>query len=247
MRWRWANTPGLSATSVLAGGTDQSDYIGRSSREVRVHIIEILFFASIAAFFLFRLFQVLGKSNEEDMEAARRVRETERAEPVETEEPQPVVEADIQGPAQPGLDAIARAEPSFSAATFLDGAKGAYEMIVEAFASGDVDGLKGLLTEQKFDRWRAAIEAREARGHRQISDIVRLVRAEIVQADVQGREARIGVRFEVDLASGVTDADGKVIEGDPSRVARINEVWTFMRPLRSGDPNWFLEKVRSAG
>ena len=59
-----------------------------------------------------------------------------------------------KGIAEPGQPAwprpsteIARAEPSFDAAGFLDGAKAAYEMIVTAFAQGDRKTLKDLLSQ----------------------------------------------------------------------------------------------------
>jgi predicted lipid-binding transport protein (Tim44 family) len=50
-----------------------------------------------------------------------------------------------------GLDEIARAEPSFEAATFLEGAKAAYEMIVMSFAQGDRRMLKDLLRKDVYE------------------------------------------------------------------------------------------------
>src|SRR4051794_40748910 len=60
--------------------------------------------------------------------------------PAEPAEPRPERWAGFVEPgsnAAAGLDAIAAAQPSFDAKEFLDGAKGAYEMIVTAFAAGD--------------------------------------------------------------------------------------------------------------
>jgi predicted lipid-binding transport protein (Tim44 family) len=233
-----------------------------------VIILEILFFAGVAGFFLFRLFQVLGKTNDEDHKIAKRLKER-RAEierQGEAGEPSTLenrgkdgapslqfpdtgigdVQTSLPGAATEALRIIMRREPGFSAEEFLDGAKSAYSLIIDAFAQGQLEELERFLTPTKFARWREAIVARQAAGHRQISDIVRLVRAEIVQAVADGGDARIGVRYEADLSSAVTDADGKVLQGDASRIARVNEVWTFVRHLGDPDPNWRLESVKKA-
>jgi len=207
-----------------------------------VHLIEILFFASIAAFFLFRLFQVLGKRSEEDMKPRPQPVQESAEPPVAPPVPQPALE----GQALEGVAAIQRRDPQFDPHGFLDGAKTAYTMIVDAFADGNKEQPGDLLAPRKPEKWASLVDQRAEAGNRQISDIVRLVRAEIVSAGVEDKEARVGVHFEVDLASGMTDADGKVIQGDPSRVSRVNEVWTFVRQIRDPNPNWLLESVRQA-
>ena len=53
------------------------------------------------------------------------------------------------------LTALMRADPGFDPGQFLDGAKGAYEMIVMAFAEGDDASLKQLLGEDVFEGFHA--------------------------------------------------------------------------------------------
>src|SRR6201999_3059057 len=60
-------------------------------------------------------------------------------------------------PAAAGLDAIAAADPSFDAQHFISGARGAYEMIVTAFAGADRKQLRSLLSREVFDGFDAAI------------------------------------------------------------------------------------------
>ena len=64
-----------------------------------------------------------------------------------------------------GLDAIAATDAAFSGpAFFIEGARKAYEIIVAAFAKGDRDTLRRLLSPDVFDGFAAEISGREARG-----------------------------------------------------------------------------------
>ena len=56
-----------------------------------------------------------------------------------------------------GLDEILRAEPAFDANGFLEGAKAAYEMTVTAFAQGDRNTLKNLLSRDVYQGFERAI------------------------------------------------------------------------------------------
>jgi predicted lipid-binding transport protein (Tim44 family) len=129
--------------------------------------------------------------------------------------------------------AILRADPSFEVEHFLTGAKAAYEITVQAFAKGDREGLRPLLTPKVYSSYIAAIDAREAKGETG-AEFVRLKSAEIVDANLEGQVARIGVKFEAELAEG---AHG---------VRDAREKWTFERPVASADPNWRLARVAAA-
>lgn len=193
--------------------------------------LEILILAFIAGFVLFRLYTTLGKRTG-----------AERPEP----RPAPVqgpLAPDLGAPVPPktfaggqageGLTAIVRADPNFDAEFFLTGAKGAYELIVGAFAKGDKETLRGLLTPRVFESYSAAIDARDAKGEAG-PELVRLKGGDIADAALQADIARITVRFEAELAEG---AHG---------IRDAREKWTFERDVRSPDPNWRLARVTAA-
>ena len=142
-----------------------------------------------------------------------------------------------------GLSAIAAADPDFSPARFIDGAKTAYSMILEAFASGDRDTLKGLLTPDTYAVYDAAIAEREAQNLTQVTDLGRLRTAQIVSGRVEGGDAVIRVLYEAEIASALRDAAGELVDGDPDMLASIAEHWTFVRPVGSDDPTWRLAEV----
>ena len=147
------------------------------------------------------------------------------------------------GPAAEGLGKIAAADANFSLPQFLDGAKGAYGMILEAFADGDKDTLADLLTDEVKDSYFAAIDDLAAKGLTQVTDLARLIDAEVVSAEKSGKTGIIRVAYFAELATALTDKDGKVVEGDLDMLSRVREIWSYERTLNAKNPNWKLSGV----
>jgi predicted lipid-binding transport protein (Tim44 family) len=143
-------------------------------------------------------------------------------------------------PMAEALTEIARAEPSFDAPDFLEGAKAAYEMIVSAFAQGDRKTLKDLLSRDVYEGFERAITEREQRGEKVETTFVSIDKAEMAGAEVQGKSAQIVVRFHSKLITVTRDAAGVVVDGSADAVVDVTDVWTFARTLGSRDPNWLL-------
>jgi predicted lipid-binding transport protein (Tim44 family) len=196
-------------------------------------LIQILVLAFIAGFVLFRLYTTLGRRTGAERPAEPRPAPAQGQLPPEQPAQPPLTGATVSGPASEGLMAIVRADPSFDSEHFVSGARSAYELIVNAFAKGDRDALRGLLTPRVFDSYAAAIQTREEKGEAG-PELVRLKAAEIIDADLHGDVARVSVRFEAELAEG---AHG---------VRDAREKWTFERDIRSPDPNWRLARVTAA-
>jgi predicted lipid-binding transport protein (Tim44 family) len=57
---------------------------------------------------------------------------------------------------------------------------------------------------------------------------------------LEGRTARVSVRFVAELITCVRDSEGNVVEGDATEVQTIRDGWTFARETTSRDPNWKL-------
>jgi predicted lipid-binding transport protein (Tim44 family) len=153
--------------------------------------------------------------------------------------------APAAAPEAHGLAAVAAAEPGFDAATFLQGAKSAYETIVTAFAKGDRRALRDLLSREVYDGFADAISRREADGHTVETSFVSLDKAEIADAEIVGKTAHVSVRFASQMVTAVHDREGKLIEGSPDKVVEVNDLWTFARDIRSRDPNWKLIATES--
>lgn len=199
-------------------------------------VIEVLILAAVALFVLWRLYVALGKGGDErPMQRPSPAPEQRKGSP-EAAAPQPrrtePERPSFTGPAAGGLEDIYNADRSFTAEDFLRGAKAAYTMIVGAYARGDRAALRPLLDDDVYEAWDAALSARDASGERPF-ELLRIKRAEIDRAELDGNLARVSVRYDAELGDGET-----------TRTAR--EIWTFKRTVTASDPNWLLDDVEAA-
>jgi len=198
---------------------------------------EVILYAAIATIVCVMLYTVLGKSvgqgPESGIDITKGLSKSGAA----------IVLPVDENTSKTGLDAIAQADPDFSPAYFIDGAKAAYSMILEAFAAGDRDQLETLLSDDVYKVYAEAIDTREADNLTQVTDLGRLRRAAIKDSHLEGKLARISVLYEAELTSALLNAEGEVIQGDPDILSSVSEVWTFERNLKSSDINWRLSDV----
>jgi len=211
-------------------------------------MIELIVLFAIAAFVLFRLKSVIGTRS--GYEAPPDYLSRDRA---PTARPDPTAEAEeeadeagldrpIPDGAKPALAAMREAEPEFSLGVFLDGARGAYEMILMAYEAGDRDTLDGLLEPDVYATFEGVIAGREDAGLKVDARFigVRDLRLESAAFDPDTGEGELTLRFVSELVTAVHDSEGRVVEGDPNEVRRQTDVWTFARRLGERDPNWLL-------
>jgi len=230
-----------------------------------MQFFDIVLFALIAIFLILRLRSVLGNrdgheggyndrfkpgqdQNRSSLDEDGNVVELPNArapqsESLNDELPPPAVKPEEplpEGPLGDGIRAIREYDPSFSAKEFVAGASMAFEMILNAYAEGDVKMLKNLLSPEVFSGFAQAIEQRDAEGQSLQETLVGLKKAEAVEAYMDGKDAHITVKFVSEQISALLDSDGTVIEGDPAKVIEATDFWTFARPAKSRNPNWTL-------
>jgi predicted lipid-binding transport protein (Tim44 family) len=210
--------------------------------------VEILFLAMLAGFIGLRLYHVLGRRTGAEKPVADPFRPAgpDVARPgarVRAEPEAPVsldVPADVAPEVRPGLEAILRADRSFSPERFVAGAQGAYAMVLDAFWSADEAALSELVSDEMLLNFRSAFDARKASGERVENRLIHVDRAQIVGAHMNGSMAEITVRFDAEIVTATRDAEGRVIAGDPNRAVETHDLWTFSRHLNSADPAWLL-------
>lgn len=209
--------------------------------------IEIAFLAMLAGFIALRLVSVLGRrtGHEKPVGDAFQGGRPEVAPPPSTVvdlRPRGPVEipADADPASRDALQAIADADPNFEPNRFVDGARGAYRMILENFWKGDDKALDDFVSDDVSLQFRRAIEAREADGLTLDNKLVRIERATIVGARLAGMMAEVTVRFDADIVAVTRDRSGAVVAGSTSDAVETHDVWTFSRHIGTADPNWLL-------
>lgn len=145
----------------------------------------------------------------------------------------------------PGYRRLRAAEPSFKPDEFLQGARGAFELIISAFAAGDIHALRPLLSDEVFQPFATAIQARDQAHETQETRLLSIKDTRILNAEVTGSTAFVTVKFVSDQINATRAADGRVVDGHAELVAEKTDTWTFSRPVRSADPNWLLVATRS--
>ena len=148
-------------------------------------------------------------------------------------------------PVAAGFAAIAAADPSFAPDSFLSGARTAYEMVVGAFAAGDLSTLRRLLAPDVLANFDKAIRARAAAEQTMTTTLVSIDSADAVEARLVGSSASVAVRFAAKLVSVTRDKAGTVVEGSPNDVVDHLDVWTFTRDIAARDPNWLLAATQT--
>ena len=199
--------------------------------------LQLILFAILAGVVLYQLYSVLGRR-------VGRQPEDAQAEAVERGDARPTpADADpiSDGVVLTGLAAVRARDPDFDIGRFLGGAKGAYQMVVTAFADGDRETLKKLLSPAVYDSFDGAIAEREAQGATETVEFAQPPRADMESATMDGDMARVVVRFLAEFRARTRNAEGEAVDD-----RRTAELWTFERDVTSRDPNWVLVNVDAA-
>jgi predicted lipid-binding transport protein (Tim44 family) len=206
---------------------------------------EIVLLALVALFVGLRLYAVLGQRTGHEQQPVTRPEATKPAEPAAARSAAEAERKDAGGlvyeeGAAGGIRAILAADPSFDVARFLEGAQGAYRMILEAYWQGDAEELRDLVSPEVLASFEQAIADRHTAGHKLDNRLVAIERAMIDDARLSGGVAEIDVRFDADIAAVTRGREGEVVAGTMSDAVATHEIWTFRRSLGSADPAWLL-------
>lgn len=217
--------------------------------------IDIIVFAAIAGFVLFRLYNVLGRRTGHERTPPRPIPSDAAADQndkdnvvrlPDREDDGPIpASVGLDGPLAGGITQIRVADRDFDMEHFLAGARSAFEMILEAFAKGDVSPVRGFLADDVYRRFAAAIEEGEKNGETREADLISVANCEAIEAGMEGELAKVTVKFTSEQTDIVKDSEGRIIAGDPGETMEIVDIWTFARDTGSRDPNWQLVATRS--
>lgn len=212
--------------------------------------VQIVILAMIAAFLGLRLYSVLGRRAEHEeetidgrFEAKPGASPLAPAQPAQASQPRRIELPPALPAVERGLREIAAADRRFDAFLFLDGARAAYGMVLEAFWRGDKEELAHLTDADVYQSFCAAIDARVAAGETLDNRLVRIDDAVLVAATYDAPVARITVRFTADIAAVTRNSDGAVIAGSLDDAVEARDMWTFTRNVNAAGPDWLLDET----
>jgi len=190
-------------------------------------LLELIFFAVLSAYIFYRLWSVLGQESDKDKERREEKRRQfeamiedniislpnrqSRAQGIN------VAEDSLKPGVREGLRLLQERETDFNFSQFLTGAKGAYEMVLEAFAKGDRETLQLLLTPKVYDAFQAEIEDRDRRGETYSVAIESFDKIDVDAIEIQGEQVFISVRYRTHQVMVTQNSDGEVIENNSQK------------------------------
>jgi len=210
---------------------------------------DIVILALVAGFILLRLRSVLGtKIGNDNPSYFNRPVAQDKQEPIvqldekslkpKREEPDNYLAKLDNVPLVDAIHTIKVKDPQFTATRFLEGAKGAFEMVFDAFAKGDKQTLKMLLSDTIFQEFGKEIAEREGHDEKTETTLVSVEAKDITHAELVSNMAHITVLFLSEQVTVVRNAEGAIIEGDPSEINHVEDRWVFERDVASKNPNW---------
>ena len=187
-----------------------------------LQFFDIIVFAGIAAFLIYRLRNVLGKRSGFEKKIGK---------------PQPK-EKEISS--LKNIPQLKENENKLSKAyevlvdfdhkKFLEGAKFAFETIINAFNNSDKKTLKNLLTKEVFLTFENAIEEKKNNPNYQFYSIV----VDEV-TDVLVMDGLINITLKI------TSEQFK--DNDESTISKKQDTWTFQKKINSKSPIWLLSST----
>lgn len=212
--------------------------------------MDIVFLAVVAVLLLTRLYSVFGSHAEDrkikvivkpiDAQTEQRIMEDIRK---TVEEHQRTETAN-----EPNLSALDRQLlqiPNFNKNAFMNGARGAFELIVRAFYSDSMDTVKNLISRKVYDAFKAVIAERKEQNLSSEVDFICFDKSEIKNVKILKNSVKIAVEFVTEQVNILKKADGEVIEGDENFIQKITDIWTFERNINAKN-EWLLVSTKKS-
>ena len=210
-------------------------------------LIQLLVLAGIAVFLILRLKNVLGTREGFEKPPVTDQTPSARSGPAfEVIEGGPDLDISDHvpedSPSGKALAEMKRVEPSFGVSDFLQGARGAYEMIVMGYERGDLAEIQPFLADDVYESFVDGVAAREDQGLTIEATFIGVREMELIDAkmDETTKEAELTIRFVGELTSEVRNREGEIVEGSSKEIKRQKDTWVFARVMGSDDPNWLL-------
>ncbi|WP_438954898.1 Tim44/TimA family putative adaptor protein [Cognatiyoonia sp.] len=211
-------------------------------------VIQLLVLAGIALFLILRLRNVLGAREGFEKPPIQQDRSTSRQTARDFEvieggpDPDIVDHVDENSPAAAALAEMKRVDPNFSVSEFLQGARGAYEMILMAFENGDLASIQPYISDDVYEAFDGVVRDREEKGLTIEANFIGVSEMSLKDAEFDSKtnEAELTMKFMSELTYQVWDKAGDVIEGNDTDIKRQKDVWIFARVMGTDDPNWRL-------
>ena len=188
-----------------------------------IQFFDILIFAAIAGFIIYRLRSVLGKRTGFQKNISE-------PKPQETKKQEDVQKIPSLMDNETKLEAVYKKVNNFNHREFLDGAKKAFEIIISSFNNGDKKTLKNLVSKDVYSAFEKAIDEKTNNPE---SQFYSLIVEGIADAKVENDTISISVNF----------ISEQMLNNDEGSIVKNKDTWTFEKAVNSSSPIWILTQT----
>ena len=190
-----------------------------------LQFFDIILFAAIAGFIIYRLRSVLGKRTgfqKKTVETPQKFKKEEENQ--ELQKIPSLLDNQLK------LENVYKKVENFDHKQFLDGAKKAFEIIITAFNNGDKKTLKNLVSKDVFEAFEKAIDNQT---NNQSAQFYSLIIDSVEDAKVENNTISISINF----------VSEQMINNDEGKIIKNKDTWTFEKPANSSSPIWILTQT----
>tara|TARA_A100000164_G_scaffold178248_1_gene158337 strand:+ start:222 stop:803 length:582 start_codon:yes stop_codon:yes gene_type:complete len=188
-----------------------------------LQFFDIIIFAAIAGFIIYRLRSVLGKRTGFQKDLSQNKPQQDKKTETKKEIPS-LLDNQLK------LQEVYMKVTDFDHKQFIEGAKKAFEIIITSFNNGDKKNLKNLVSKDVYTAFEKAIDEKQ---NDPSSQFYSLIVESIADAKVDSNTISISINFISEQMLG--DDEGKIVKN--------KDTWTFEKPINSPSPIWILTQT----
>jgi len=210
--------------------------------QLSLPFIDIIIFAIIAIFLVYRLKSILGQ-NSDGNEQNNKI-------DIGKENFSNVVklgnkQSDINEN-ETNKDTIYKDDPTFNEKEFLKGAQNFFEMVIESFVKGDLKNIEMYIDDNLIKNFKLVIDERLQEEESLKIKIIKIVSIHIKDVKKLKNFLKVSVLFESEQIKYLKDKEGKIIDGDQKNSILVKDLWTFEKKIHSKELNWTLVETSDA-
>ena len=204
--------------------------------------IDIIIFAIIAIFLVYRLKSILGQNSDGNEQNEKiDIGKKDFTNVVKLGNKQ----FDIND-TKTNKDTLYIDDPTFNKKEFLKGAQNFFEMVIDCFVKGDLKNMEMYIENKLIKNFQLAIDERLQEEETLKINIIKMNSIQIKDVKKLKNFLRISVLFESEQIKVLKDKKGKIIDGDQKKSITVKDLWTFEKEINSKDLNWILVETSDA-
>ena len=206
--------------------------------------LDILIFAIIAVFLIFRLKNILGtKTDFEDSSFNKNKTENNIAKVVSIDTKKTTQSNDKENKETLKIKEI---DKTFDHIQFIEGSQIFFKMVLDAFVEGNLDKVKEFIKPSVLKNFNSVIKERNKESETLIINLKSINKTEIFSSEINKTVLRISVLFESFQIKALKDKDNNLIDGDLNKEILVKDIWVFERKINYSNPNWTLIETKSS-